>query len=69
LGKDKKKKYGMDDLIAAGIQEGMQKGIKQGVADALKAAGKEDMIKDVLEGLEEEGYHLGDGKESEKKDE
>jgi hypothetical protein len=69
LGKDKKKKkkYEMDDLIEAGTYEGMEEGIKQGVADALKAAGKEDMIKDVLEGLEEEGYHLKDDKESEQK--
>lgn len=65
LGKDKKKKkkYGMDDLIEAGIQEGMQEGMEKGIADALKAAGKEDMIEDVLKDLKEEGYGLEDDKE------
>ncbi|NVM44393.1 MAG: hypothetical protein HWN79_05705 [Candidatus Lokiarchaeota archaeon] len=65
MGKDKKKKkkYGMDDVIAAGIEEGMQTGMEKGVEDALKAAGKEDMIEDVLKGLKEEGHGLEDHKD------
>ena len=33
------------------------------IAWALKAAGKEDMLDDVLKGLKEEGYGLKDDKE------
>lgn len=67
LGKDKKKKkkYGMDDIIAAGIQEGMKEGMEKGITDALKEAGKEDMIDDIMKDLKEEGYGLEDDKESE----
>ena len=52
----------MDDLVEAAAYEGMEEGIKKGVEDALKAAGKEDMIEDVLKGLKEDGYGLEDDK-------
>jgi len=72
LGKDKKKKkksIGMEDVIEAGIQEGMMEGIKKGIEEGLKAGNKEGMLEDVLEGLKEEGFYLGDDKESKKKNE
>ena len=66
MGKDKKRKkkgIGLDDVIEAGIYDGMEEGIKKGVEKALKAAGKENMIEDVLKGLEKDGYGLEDDKE------
>lgn len=57
----------MDDVIEAGIQEGMQEGMEKGIEDALKAAGKEEMIDDVLASLKEEGINFEEGKKSKKK--